>query len=247
MASESALLESDNPLTKDDTLIDSDDTLIDSNDSLPLTSSHGDSITVKCGTTVGSLYLDKLSAVSNPSAFKSTKCILSNSTWYSPGEFESLGGKVKSKHWKRSIFYGNVQLGTYLASIGLDTPPKTSTTPSRGSSPVPSLVDSSISGQLRSPILAFIKAYRLRGVASGLRNAVLSVFDSTSLVAAHKLLWELTSFIFLRLSWILCLRELKTITMLSLVWPLKWSICLLQSLPTYRIHLTNAVPLYPLL
>lgn len=40
------------------------------------------------------------------------------------------------------------------------------------------------------PALAFIKAYRLRGDAVGLKQAVLSVFDSTSLATAYKSLWD---------------------------------------------------------
>ena len=41
-----------------------------------------------------------------------------------------------------------------------------------------------------NPLLAFIKAYRLRGDVSGLCNALLSVVDSSLLVDAHKSLWQ---------------------------------------------------------
>ena len=45
------------------------------------------------------------------------KCILSHSNWFTPVKFESLGGKEKSKNWRRSIYHGNTQLGNYLSSL----------------------------------------------------------------------------------------------------------------------------------
>ena len=63
---------------------------------------------------------------------------------------------------------------------------------SRSQSPAPirdgSLIPP-VSSLLTNPLLAFIKAYRLRGDVSGLRNALLSVVDSSLLVDAHKSLW----------------------------------------------------------
>ena len=122
------------------------------------------------------------------------KCILSRSKWFTPVEFEPLGGKDKSKNWRRSIYHGNSQLGNYLSSQadnarGL-SPIHSS---SRSQSPAPvhdrSLIPP-VSSVLINPILAFIKAYRLRGDISGLRNALLSVVDSLLLVDAHKSLWQ---------------------------------------------------------
>ena len=90
-----------------------------------------DSITsmpVKCGSVCGVLYLDKIRVTGNKG---SLKCILSNSVWYSPMEFESLGGKTKSKCWRRSILHENVQLGIFLSSIGIH--------PDKASSPTPGI------------------------------------------------------------------------------------------------------------
>ena len=47
-------------------------------------------IAVKCGTATGELYLEKLSSAAGNKG--SAKCIFSNSIWYSPVEFEALGG-----------------------------------------------------------------------------------------------------------------------------------------------------------
>ena len=49
-----------------------------------------ETIAVKCGTATGELYLDKLSSAAGNKG--SAKCIFSNSIWYSPVEFEALGG-----------------------------------------------------------------------------------------------------------------------------------------------------------
>ena len=144
-----------------------------------------DSITsmpVKCGSVCGVLYLDKIRVTGNKG---SLKCILSNSVWYSPMEFESLGGKTKSKCWRRSILHENVQLGIFLSSIGIHPDKASSPTPG-----IPGSLDSRKSGQLIDTALAFIKAYRLKGDTMGMKLAVLSTFDSSSLATAHKSLWD---------------------------------------------------------
>ena len=41
-----------------------------------------------------------------------------------------------------------------------------------------------------SPLLSFVKAFRLRGDVSTLKKAVTACFDSSSLIEAHKLLWD---------------------------------------------------------
>ena len=43
---------------------------------------------------------------------------------------------------------------------------------------------------LRDPVLAFIKAYRLRGLSSNLKIAALSKFDSVVMSKAKKAWWE---------------------------------------------------------
>lgn len=159
----------------------------------PLSSpTHVPSVTcvqVKCGTACGTLHIDKIKAPGNKG---NLKCILSNSMWYSPIDFESLGGKVKSRNWKRSITYDNVQLGVYLSSIGIH--------PDRATSPCPGVTtpchsnpthqNHTSGATLVDTSLAFIKAYRLKGDTCGLKQAVLSVFDAVSLSAAHKSLWD---------------------------------------------------------
>ena len=69
----------------------------------------------------------------------------SDSIRYSPIDFEILGGKAKSRNWRRSIMHENLQLGIYLSSIGVH-PDKPSSSPlttgssifSRGHSRLPS-------------------------------------------------------------------------------------------------------------
>ena len=48
--------------------------------------------------------------------WKSFKAFLSNSVWYTPIEFESLGDKGECKNWRKSIYHENVQLGVFLPS-----------------------------------------------------------------------------------------------------------------------------------
>ena len=145
-------------------------------------------IAVKCGTATGELYLEKLSSAAG-------KCILSNSVWYSPVEFEALGGRAKSKKWQKSVLCDDgVPLGSYLHSVGV----KAGRASSPGVGPSSQVSDSTTSQPLRNPgpdfiidpVLAFIKAYRLRGDCSGLKQAVCSAFDASSLSTAQKLLWE---------------------------------------------------------
>lgn len=114
--------------------------------------------------------------------------------WFTPVEFESLGGKEKSRNWKCSIYHGNTQLGNYLSSLADSAKGLFSTQPSsRSQSPAPNCDGSLISpasSVLTNPLLAFIKAYRLRGDVSGLCDALLSVADPSLLADAHKSLWQ---------------------------------------------------------
>ena len=84
----------------------------------------------------------------------------------------------------------NTPLGTHSQSIGVS---------SRNGSPVPSSpsmsgsprhVGVSATSLLVDPILALVKAYRLRGAIVGLKQAVCSSFDDTPLSYAYKLLWD---------------------------------------------------------
>ena len=97
--------------------------------------------------------LDKLPNKSS-SKLGAIKCVLSDLSWHSLTKFKSLGGKAKSKNWRKSVIVAdsNVQLGAFLQSIGSG-----SETPA---SPAPSCVGSpkdSQSGSLIDPVLAFTK------------------------------------------------------------------------------------------
>ena len=174
-------------------------------------------IPVRCGSVEGSLLLDKFGQLGKPE--NNSKCIYyrSKDKWVTPIEFESLGGKAKSCKWKQSIkTNNNVSVDTILSTSGLQAA-KTSkthlTTPlsQSESSPLSKTLASSpsqtplnvldisalgsstlspILSSLTNPLLAFIKAYRLRGDVSGLRNVVLSTTDSVRLAEAYKSLWQ---------------------------------------------------------
>ena len=110
--------------------------------------------------------------------------------WYSPAEFEGLGGKGKSKNWRRSILLENsgVPLGTYLSSVGFVVSKSAGTTSPRQQSPARQVEYRSHT--LIDPGLAFIKAYRLKGDSVGLKQAVFSRFDPVSLGTSHRMLWD---------------------------------------------------------
>ena len=65
------------------------------------------------------------------------------------------------------------------------------------SSPV-SIIDAS---SIVSPLLAFIKAHRLRGCTTNLRQAVAAHFDISSLTNANKLLWDHCGDIYAETAW----------------------------------------------
>ena len=71
-------------------------------------------VAVKCGTATGELYLEKLSSATGNKG--SAKCILSNPIWYSPVEFEALGGRAKSKKWQKSVLCDDGVPLVYLPS-----------------------------------------------------------------------------------------------------------------------------------
>ena len=163
----------------------------------PLTETSQNEITIKCGTVVGTLYLDKLSEGGREG---SAKCILyptktpSKNRWVTPVDFEALGGRGKSGKWKQSIkTSNNVAIGAYLSSLGTSI----SSSQSRSQSQISEISNEAASSNLHvcvmpliDPILAFIKAYRLRGNISNLKQLVASHFDISSLTDAQKLLWD---------------------------------------------------------
>ena len=149
-------------------------------------------IFVKCGPIEGSLYLDRLLG-GQTGREGSIKCIYcsTKSKWVSPVEFESLGGKSKSGKWRQSIkTSNNLSIATYLSSLGIDT--SRSQSPARSVSPSLFSQPSSVTNPvfIISPLLAFVKVFRLRGDTSTLKQAVIAHFDTPSLIDAHKHLWD---------------------------------------------------------
>ena len=147
-----------------------------------------DTVPVKCGSVTGELYLDKLRESAGNKG--SVKCILSNSDWFTPVEFESLGGKGKSKNRRRSIYHEKTSLGIFLAPQILAPLVDSTRALSSSQSRTPSPARTPPTSRVFDPVLAFIKAYRLRGDNVTLKQLVLSTFDPTSLDTAHKLLWD---------------------------------------------------------
>ena len=151
-------------------------------------------IPVKCGPIEGSLHLDKLGG-GQSGREGSIKCIYcsSESKWVTPIEFESLGGKSKSGKWKQSIkTNNNVSIGVHLSALGSDV--SRSYSHSRAAVPPSLSLTSNVSvddaSLIVSPLLAFVKAHRLRGSTTNLKQSVATHFDLSSLTDAHKLLWD---------------------------------------------------------
>ncbi|KAG2464005.1 DEAF1 factor, partial [Polypterus senegalus] len=69
-------------------------------------------IPVWCGNKKGFLYKDRLGSI------PVKKCIKVGKQWYSPMEFEKLGGRESSKNWKKSVKCGSAMLFT-LIEVGL--------------------------------------------------------------------------------------------------------------------------------
>ncbi|XP_060760356.1 nuclear body protein SP140-like [Neoarius graeffei] len=69
---------------------------------------------VTCGNKKGILHKDKFN--------KCEPCILSESQWFTPTEFEKFGGKERNKKWKISIFYGSIPLQTFIQNGFLSSP-----------------------------------------------------------------------------------------------------------------------------
>ena len=124
---------------------------------------------VNCGSEEGEFYAEKLKS-------GTSKCILSGSKWYTPSEFESLGGKAKAKNWKRSIRFNNSPLLVWLDSDA-------SSSKNLGTPPYNERV-------LSNHVLAFIKAFRLRGDRFSLRQAVVEKFSDGDLLEAMQVLWD---------------------------------------------------------
>lgn len=74
---------------------------------------------LRVGPLMKSCFFYKLkNCTSNPG---SASCVMKgDNSWCSPNEFENLGGRIKSKYWKRSICYDGKPLLQCLAHLGLN-------------------------------------------------------------------------------------------------------------------------------
>ena len=72
----------------------------------------GHYISVVCGSFTGQLYVDRM----NLSKRAVGKCVLCSGKWYTPSEFETLGGK-KAKKWRQSLMHLGKRLCEYDLSI----------------------------------------------------------------------------------------------------------------------------------
>ena len=153
---------------------------------------HGDYVLVTCGSTVGKLFFNKLKNCTGK--LGSVSCILkADNSWCSPSELESLGGKAKSKNWKRSICLDGKPLLHCFVHLGLSDPGRPAEPPLQ--SQPPSLPDK----QLINPVLAFVKAFRLKGDNTSLKSAIATRFDTGVLSSAIKALWDFSGPVLSRL------------------------------------------------
>ena len=119
-----------------------------------------------------------------------SKCALSDSKWYTPLEFEKLGGKSARK-WKMSLTHRGRPLSEYSLDCGAtatDAVGSVSNIPSSAaaatqSTNIPSnaaVAAQSSNTMLIDVPLAFIKAFLLRGDKVNLRSIVLERFDQAA-------------------------------------------------------------------
>lgn len=154
-----------------------------------LTDTRGDYIAVSCGTAEGNFYFNRLKDVGSRAG--GVKCIWYNDSWITPNDFEISGGKGKNKSWKKSLFHNQLSVQSCLNKLGITT--------SRTLTPTPSSQLSSASGEVPTspnpnfiinPVLAFIKAFRLKSDRDSLHKLALSHFDISRLSGAYKTLWD---------------------------------------------------------
>ena len=173
------------PLSSGQSVSDSDDVekLTEANPEI-VKPNEVEHLSVKCGQAEGEFYLSKFISLGCKGC---SKCVLSGSKWFTPVEFETLEGKPKSKHWKRSILHKDSPISSFL--------PQSGRSDSRSRSSSPFSLESNIAdvtSGIVNTLLAFIKAYRLMGDTAGLKSAVLSRFTVESILTSYKLplVWD---------------------------------------------------------
>ena len=158
--------------------------------------SAGRFIRVECGSKQGSLYLDKL----GDKGKRGSKCVLSDTKWYTPLEFEKLGSKSARK-WKMSLTHRGRPLSEYSLDCGAtatDAVGSVSNIPSSAAAATQSTNNPSnaaVAAQSSNTMLidvplVFIKAFRLRGDKVNLRSIVLERFDQAAIEQSKQSLWE---------------------------------------------------------
>ena len=129
---------------------------------------------------------------------KSIKCVLVGSEWVTPAKLETMGGKGSTRNWKRSIVYNKAPISTILFSGGVSqgtsegSQQPMATPPAATSAATPDQISHSASnpkGLLCCPILAFIKASRLRKDAATIKKVLIDSFRDVDLSEAMKNLW----------------------------------------------------------
>ena len=143
------------------------------------------------------------------------KCILANTIWYTPPEFEALGGK-KAKRWRQSLIHVGKSLGDY----DLSCPQQVSISTNMSQGDCEAAVSEHIGGNswsssdsvllssnmlsctctstvarvpcplLVDPVLSFIKAFRLKDDNDSLRGIVQERFIPDAVDGAKRLLWN---------------------------------------------------------
>ncbi|XP_017572832.1 nuclear body protein SP140-like protein [Pygocentrus nattereri] len=71
-------------------------------------------LTVRCGDKKGKLHKERFN--------NSKQCILSQSRWFTPPQFEKFAGMEKHKKWKSSIYYEHLPLQTLIQEGFLSSP-----------------------------------------------------------------------------------------------------------------------------
>ena len=115
-------------------------------------------LSIPCSSVTGFLYLNKL----DESKKSLGKCILANNVWYTPPEFEALGGK-RARRWKQSLIHIGKPLGDYdlscpqpvRASTNRSLLPQPQSHPSSGSNVstgAPIVVENIITSSARTPV-----------------------------------------------------------------------------------------------
>ena len=148
----------------------------------------GPFISIVCGSAVGQLYLGKLDEYRRSQG----KCVLVSGKWYTPTEFEIMGGK-KARKWKQSLQHLGKPLSDYNLSCAQCSQSSVESASASALSHVPS-VNSVTTGTdcslLVDTVLSFVKAYRLKGDNNSLKNIVGECFSTEAVEGAKKLLWD---------------------------------------------------------